>query len=572
MSTSCTSLLVAVSLGLSMPSAAQEPLDLWTGDEVDDLYGFALRPAGDVDGDGAPDFVVGAPTETIAGEDRGSVSVVSGATRAVIHRWEGIRHDDFFGGAVDGAGDVDGDGLADVIVGAPQTGGPVLNPGRAQVYSGATGAELATLTGTSGAVDLFGSRVGGIGDVDGDGRGDVYVREQRITISVSIRLNVYSGATGNLLWFVESPPGDSGFALAVAPIDDRDGDGAPELLVADPDYFVSSPTVRGRVQILSGRTGALLDVLEGGAQTFDFATSLAGLGDVDADGVDDFVVGSDASSFGRVQVVSGATLTNLWARDSLTDSELGASVALAGDFDGDGTPDCVVGSPSLDGGGTVDGGGVHVFAGDDGTSLLFVEGRLLNGELGFAVAGAGDLDGDGRDDVLAARPEISNFPQSAGLVWAMGIDDGDGGWFDYCQAKASSSDCLATLSGSGSPSVGPVSGASDFTVTLSAAEGQRLGVFFSSSTTAIAGPFFGGTLCVSPPLARGAVFSTGGTPGSCDGSAALVVNDGDLLPPAGQGFDAGPGGTSWIQAWHRDPLLGDGFDVALSNALHVSWQ
>ena len=118
---------------------------------------------------------------------------------------------------------------------------------------------------------------------------------------------------------------------------------------------------------------------------------------------------------------------------------------------------------------------------------------------------------------------------------------------------------------------GPVSGAGDFTVSMVAAEGQRTGLLFSSVVGPAALPFFGGTLCMLPPFVREPALFTGGTAGSCDGSFGTIVNDGISFPPGGFGFDAGPGGSSWIQGWYRDAMLGDGFDVALSDAIQLEW-
>lgn len=142
--------------------------------------------------------------------------------------------------------------------------------------------------------------------------------------------------------------------------------------------------------------------------------------------------------------------------------------------------------------------------------------------------------------------------------------------FTYCPSKASSSGCLAVLSGTTATS--PVSGANNFSVTMTTAQAGRPGIFFGSTTAAASISFQGGLLCVQPPLKRSLILFTGGTANQCNGTFNLLINDGNAFPPSGFGFDAGPGGTSYMQAWYRDSGLMDGFDTALSNAMEIHWQ
>ena len=130
----------------------------------------------------------------------------------------------------------------------------------------------------------------------------------------------------------------------------------------------------------------------------------------------------------------------------------------------------------------------------------------------------------------------------------------------YCTAKASSSNCLATISGS--PGL-PTLGQSDYAVNCTGVEAARNGLFFYGANGPLAVPFQGGTLCVTPPLGRMTVQNSSGTPGTCAGAFTQIVND-----PASP-WAPGPGDGLWLQAWHRDPPLNDGFDVALSNALFL---
>lgn len=163
------------------------------------------------------------------------------------------------------------------------------------------------------------------------------------------------------------------------------------------------------------------------------------------------------------------------------------------------------------------------------------------------------------------------------VMWASGCETDDtdlgGGGGDitnYCAAKASSSGCLATLGGTNNGPI--VSGANNWSVVMTGAQGNRPGIFFGSNTAQAAIAFQGGTLCVQPPTKRSVTLFTFGTNNMCDGGFSLMVNTGVFFPPPLPGFfDAGPGGTSFMQAWYRDPALMDGFDTALSDGLQIDW-
>lgn len=164
---------------------------------------------------------------------------------------------------------------------------------------------------------------------------------------------------------------------------------------------------------------------------------------------------------------------------------------------------------------------------------------------------------------LQGHPDKNNLnlPQS---------QTGNGPEF-YCQAKPSSQGCIPTITTS-SPTTHPTSGAGGYRVVLNGADVGKVGIFFTSNQGRAAIPFRGGTLCMAPPLVRGPIRLSAGTAGACDGSFTLIINDGNPLPPAGGGFDPGPGQSTTIQAWMRDPQHPDGTGSALSDAVELHWQ
>ena len=148
------------------------------------------------------------------------------------------RAQGFFGDSPSVVPDVDGDGVVDILVGASgEDGGGEFSSGRAYVFSGASGVLLRTLESPNAEFAAsFGLQASGVVDVDGDGRGDLLVgvsRESGGGVSESGRAYVFSGATGTLLHTLESPSpeAEGRFGWSVSGMGDADGDGRGDLLV-----------------------------------------------------------------------------------------------------------------------------------------------------------------------------------------------------------------------------------------------------------------------------------------------------------------------------------------------------
>ena len=140
------------------------------------LLGISVASAGDVDGDGRADFIIGANAASPGGlSGAGSAYVYSGAIGALLFQKNGVRAGDNLGISVASAGDVDGDGRADFIIGAYLADSIRFSDvGSAYVYSGATG-DLLLLKDGAAAGDWLGFSVASAGDVNGDGRADVII-------------------------------------------------------------------------------------------------------------------------------------------------------------------------------------------------------------------------------------------------------------------------------------------------------------------------------------------------------------------------------------------------------------
>ncbi len=400
---------------------------------VPSSFGTRVATVGDLDHDGFEDYAVGSPDETLGNPSvpqyLGVVRVYSGATGAILHTLSGTLPFDRFGWSVGGGGDVDADGTPDVIVGLP-LGANTSTTGNVKVFSGSSGLSIRTYV----LPTLYGYRVANAGDIDGDGRADVMTSSGLFALPSASTLTpvlVLSGATGLVIASYTgiaagvSTPYDS-WGISLAGGRDLNGDGRDDVLIG----FASQGGLgnqHGGVVACSGLTGGVIQSY-GGAPVFSFlGESVVFMPDIDGDGRPDVVAGGTGNGSvsvpGTVRAYSGLGGALLFSITSpvLADS-FGGALAGGRDLDGDGVADFVTSTPGLNPSGIQPPAGsalgvVRAYSGATGALIGLVAGRAPGANYGGALAMLADTNGDGFDEVVVgAGQDDTIFGTDAGSV------------------------------------------------------------------------------------------------------------------------------------------------------------
>ncbi len=326
----------------------------------------------------------------------------AGAPQELLMEFTGHKNGDLLGMALTSAGDLNGDGVPDLLVSASQMGALQAQPGYVLALSGSDGARLLRLDGASGG-DAFGRSVASVADVDGDGVRDIAVGAPGADLRgpEAGAVHLYSGRSGTPLWVSQGDRGGDALGVALCALGDVDGDGTPDLAAAalQPAQGPTNDPGFGYVRALSGADGSPLFTARGSAEASDLGRLLAPLGDINGDGLPDLAASAPPSQ--AVLFLSGRTGATLLRLDG-RGAGFGEALASFPDLNGDGLPELAVGAP-LDSNAAPLGGAVHIIHGRDGTNLLIARGLERGLRLGSQVASVADLDGDGRAE-LAATP------------------------------------------------------------------------------------------------------------------------------------------------------------------------
>jgi hypothetical protein len=426
------------------------PRGPWTaeGDQPGANFGESVGTAGDVNRDGHDDVIVGAPLYDNGQETEGRAFVYHGSAGGPnqMPDWtaESNQAGAFFGYSVASAGDVNGDGHADVIVGAFIYDNGQTDEGRAFVYHGSA-AGLSVTPNWMAESDqpgaLFGNSVGTAGDVNRDGFDDVIVGAPFYENGQDVegRAFVYHGSVAGLsdtaAWTAESNQANAWFGASVGTAGDVNRDGYDDVIVGAP-FYKNGQDLEGRAYLYHGSPAGLSDTADWTGEVNHanavFGESVGTAGDVNGDGYADVLVGARGYSNGQEHEgrafayhgsADGLGTTADWtAEPDRKFAWFGAASGTAGDVNGDGYDDVIVGAYGYgEGQGAV--GGAFLYHGSAGGLSPIPNWRAQGGEVlsyfGNSVGTAGDVNGDGYAEHIVGAPESDHGQNGEGraFVW-----------------------------------------------------------------------------------------------------------------------------------------------------------
>lgn len=410
--------------------------------------GYNVSSAGDINADGFSDVLVGAPLYDNGQVKEGAVFVYYGAATGLPVNnpqiLESNKTGALLGWSVANAGDVNNDGFADIVAGAPLYTNGHYAEGVALVYYGAAGglpAQPSRLLEINQAESRMGFAVAGAGDVNGDGFSDIIAGAYQYDngqTNEGLTL-IYFGSPGGIpaqaAWSVEGEQAEAWAGYSVRGAGDVDGDGYGDVLTGIPAYD-NGHTNEGIVKVyhgaLAGIDPAKTATIESNYNGALLGWSVAGAGDINGDGFSDVVLGAPLYTKGQyaegVAFIHYGSNTGLAVQPALTleanqaESRMGHSVACAGDVNGDGFADVIIGAYLYDNG-QKDEGMTYIYQGRsnglDPNPIATMEGEQIDAYAGFNVASAGDINGDGYSDIIAGSYMYDNGQQDEGaaFVW-----------------------------------------------------------------------------------------------------------------------------------------------------------
>jgi hypothetical protein len=407
--------------------------------------GMSLTAAGDINGDGISDILVGAPYYDGPLVDCGAVFVAFGSNSGlptlsvpITGNQAGSR----FGASVAGVGDLNADGFGDVVIGAPAWDEGEIDEGAVFVYFGSSSGLQPNALGLqiNQASAAFGASVAYAGDVNRDGFPDILVGAPLFSNQEANEgaVFLFKGGVGGVspltpYGVMEANIVGAHLGTAVSGANDINSDGFMDVVAGAPSTAVGGSLEAGAVHVWLGTAlgaGGMPSWSSMGSQPGGrLGTSVAGIGDANGDGHADIAVGAPHYSSG--QASEGAVFVYhgggnglhgpAWTYQSnQVGANCGAAVSAAGDINGDGYADLIVGVPNWDGP-LLDQGAVNLHHGGPNglttTANQVLLGLNSDSRFGASLCGAGDTNNDGYADVMVGAPNFSNGEPSEGGVY-----------------------------------------------------------------------------------------------------------------------------------------------------------
>ncbi|WP_353717491.1 FG-GAP-like repeat-containing protein [Dyadobacter sp. 676] len=417
-----------------------QPARVFEGGHADDRMGSSIACAGDVNGDGYSDILIGAQYYDNGQFNEGSVFVYHGSKDGIVgspvSTLESNQADGWFGTAVASAGDVNGDGYSDILIGCYTFDNGQKDEGHVFVYHG--GAEG---IGTNGAYNMVGTdggskmgySVASAGDVNGDGFDDVIVGSPEYDyngVAGGIAIVYYGASNGldaNNKLILSKNQGGSYFGGSVAGAGDVNGDGYGDVIVGASEYDNNEADEGVAFVYYGSNTGINAGtsiLLENNFAYSDFGSAVSGAGDINRDGYADIIIG-DEDYYTAGQSYEGAIFIYYGSaagpsnpaiiESNIGFASLGGSVSSAGDVNGDGYGDIIAGAAYYGGKGAA-----YIFHGSAqgiGSSPKIIQGDQDDALFGLSVSGAGDINGDGYSDIVVGAPRYDKNEQGEGIAF-----------------------------------------------------------------------------------------------------------------------------------------------------------
>jgi FG-GAP repeat protein len=438
-------------------------------------FGSALALLGDLDGDGLDELAVGVPGADVGGTNQGAVQIlflnVDGSLRGSLTIGEStggfggtLEIGDEFGSALACPGDLDGNGVRDLLVGTPlddvnssSDQGSVwvlfLQPGGAVV---ATASIVSPASGTPNSIDHFGWALAGLGDLDGNGTREIAVGAPRDDDGGNDRGAVWLfslSAAGSVLserkfsatsgGFVGPLVNFDTFGSALASLEDRNGDGQRDLFVGAPLGESGTCFDAGEAWFLFlAATGGYVGERRGGGDCAalprgaHYGSAFADLGDMDGNGTRELAVGSafENAGSGKTRLLSLANDGSIVSQREITGfagtARFGSALANLGDLDGDGSIELAVGLPNVRTVFPASSGAAWILSlsenGDEVRRTNLTAPISPSSRFGKALAALADMDGNGVRDLAVGMPGVDQGGLNAGAVQILRLDTAGG--------------------------------------------------------------------------------------------------------------------------------------------------